>query len=90
MFHYIYDINYERSFENNVESDIHINDKVKILQKKNQFQKGTESRYSDDVYIVKKVNGKSIPLNNDEVYKRTLLFIVPKAQLQLKKMSVLR
>ena len=50
----IYDINYEKSLKNNVESDIHINDKVRILQKKNQFQKGTEARYSDDVYTVKK------------------------------------
>ena len=38
---------------------------MRILQKKNQFQKGTEARYSDDVYTVKKVNGKSITLNND-------------------------
>ncbi len=50
----IYDINYEKSLKNNIESDIHINDKVRILIKK-QFQKGTESRYSDDVYTVKKL-----------------------------------
>ena len=68
----------KKSLKNNVESDIHINDKVRILQKKNQFQKGTEARYSDDVYTVKKVSGKSITLNNDEVYKRTSLLIVPK------------
>ena len=53
-------------------------DRVRILQKKNQFQKGTEARYSDDVYTVKKVNGKSITLNNDEVYERTSLLIKPK------------
>mgnify|MGYP001100917284 CR=1 FL=1 len=51
---------------------------MRILQKKNQFQKGTEARYSDDVYTVKKVNGKSITLNNDDVQKRTSLLIVPK------------
>ncbi len=34
---------------------------------------------NDDVYTVKKVNGKSITLNNDEVYKRTSLLIVPKS-----------
>ncbi len=63
--------------KNNVDSDIHVNDKVRILQKKNQFQKGTEARYSDDVYTIKK-SINSITLNNDEVYKRTSLLIVPK------------
>ncbi len=29
----IYDINYEKSLKNNVESDIHVNDKVRILQR---------------------------------------------------------
>jgi hypothetical protein len=47
----IYDINYEKSLKNNAVSDINVNDKVRILIKK-QFQKGTESRYSDEVYTV--------------------------------------
>ncbi len=38
---------------------------------KKQFQKGTESRCSDEVYTVWNINGKSIIWNNDEVYKRT-------------------
>jgi hypothetical protein len=75
----IYDINYEKSLKNNsTVSDIDVNDKVRILTKK-QFQKGTESRYSDTVYTVKKINGNSITLNNDEVYKRTSLLLVPKS-----------
>jgi len=86
----IYDINYEKSLKNNVESDIHISDKVRILQKKNQFQKGTEARYSDDVYTVKKVNGKSITLNNDEVYKRTSLLIVPKSTISDEKNVIVK
>jgi len=86
----IYDINYEKSLKNNVESDIHVNDKVRILQKKNQFQKGTEARYSDDVYTVKKVNGKSITLNNDEVYKRTSLLIVPKSTISDEKNVIVK
>ena len=72
----IYDINYEKSLQNNVKSDIDVGDKVRI-KLGGTFRKGTESRYSDDVYTVKKVNGKSITLNNDEVYKRTSLLIVP-------------
>lgn len=86
----IYDINYEKSLKNNVDSDIHINDKVRILTKKNQFQKGTEARYSDNVYTVKKINGKSITLNNDEVYKRTSLLIVPKSTISDEKNVIVK
>jgi hypothetical protein len=68
----------KKKLKNNTLSDIDINNKVRILIKK-QFKKGTESRYSDEVYTVKKINGKSITLNNDEVYKRTSLSIVPKS-----------
>ena len=85
----IYDINYEKSLKNNTVSDIDINDKVRILIKK-QFQKGTESRYSDEVYTVKKVNGKSITLNNDEVYKRTSLLIVPKSTISDEKNVIVK
>ena len=70
-------------------SDIDINDKVRILIKK-QFQKGTGSRYSDEVYTVKKVNGKSITLNNDEVYKRTSLLIVPKSTISDEKNVIVK
>lgn len=74
----IYDINYEKSLYNNGRSDINVNDRVRI-KLTGTFRKGTEARYSDDVYTVKKVNGKSVTLNNDEVYKRTSLLIVPKS-----------
>ncbi len=74
----IYDINYEKSLKNNSVSDLDVKNKVRILTKK-QFQKGTESRYSDTVYTVKEINGNSITLNNDEVYKRTSLLLVPKS-----------
>ena len=58
-------------------SDIDVNDKVRI-KIKGTFRKGTEARYSDEVYTVKKVRGNSITLNNDEVHKRSSLLIVPK------------
>jgi hypothetical protein len=85
----IYDINYEKSLKNNTVSDIDVNDKVRILIKK-QFQKGTESRYSDEVYTVKKINGKSITLNNDEVYKRSSLLIVPKSTISDEKNVIVK
>jgi hypothetical protein len=74
----IYDINYEKSLYNNGRSDIDVNDKVRI-KLTGTFRKGTEARYTDDVYTVKKVVGKSVTLNNDVVYKRTSLLIVPKS-----------
>ncbi len=50
---------------------------------KKRFLKGTESRYSGEVYTVKKVNGKSITLYHGEVHNRSSLLIVPKSTLSL-------
>ena len=73
----IYNINYEKSLYNISISDIDVNDKVRI-KIKGQFRKGTEARYTDEVYTVKKVKGNAVTLDNDEVYKRSSLLIVPK------------
>ena len=72
----IYDINYEKSFYNNVKSDIDVGDRVRI-KLTGKFRKGTDARYTDDVYTVTKVRSNTITLNNDEVYKRSSLLIVP-------------
>ena len=76
-FEKIYNINYEKSLFNISISDIDVNDKVRI-KIKGQFRKGTEARYTDEVYTVKKVKGNAVTLDNDEVYKRSSLLIVPK------------
>jgi hypothetical protein len=73
----IYNINHEKSLYNISISDIDVNDKVRI-KIKGQFRKGTEARYTDEVYTVKKVKGNAVTLDNDEVYKRSSLLIVPK------------
>jgi ribosomal protein L21E len=73
----IYDINYEKSFYNNVKSDIDVGDKVRI-KLTGKFRKGTDARYTDEVYTVTKVRGNTVTLNNDDVQKRTSLLIVPK------------
>jgi hypothetical protein len=73
----IYDINYEKSFYNNITSDVEVNDKVRV-KLTGGFRKGTEARYSDDVYTVTKVRGNTVTLNNDTVYKRSSLLIVPR------------
>jgi hypothetical protein len=76
-FEKIYNINYEKSLFNISISDIDVNDKVRI-KIKGQFRKGTEARYTDEVYTVKKVRGNAVTLDNDEIYKRSSLLIVPK------------
>jgi hypothetical protein len=73
----IYNFNHEKSLYNISISDIDVNDKVRI-KIKGQFRKGTEARYTDEVYTVKKVKGNAVTLDNDEVYKRSSLLIVPK------------
>ena len=73
----IFDINYEKSFYNNVKSDIDVGDKVRI-KLTGKFRKGTDARYTDEVYTVTKVRGNTVTLNNDDVQKRTSLLIVPK------------
>ena len=42
------------------------------------FKKGTEPRFSDDVYIVKAVQGGTVTLNNDKTYRSTSLLKIDK------------
>lgn len=73
----IIELNKTKGLKNNVVSDLHIGDHVRILDKK-LFQKGTEPRYTKKIYIVEGIHGKSISLNDGKVERRrNLLFIVP-------------
>jgi hypothetical protein len=62
--------------ENKTVSDLKINDKVRV-KISGMFTKGTEPRWSDEFYTVKKVNGTTITLSNDKRYKRTNLLKIP-------------
>ena len=66
-----------KSQENKTVSDLKIDDKVRV-KISGMFTKGTEPKWSDDFYTVKKVNGTTITLNNDKRYKRTNLLKIPK------------
>ena len=46
------------------------------------FMKGTEPRYTDDIYTVRGVNNKAITLNNGVVKKITSLLRIPKDTVQ--------
>jgi hypothetical protein len=72
----ILDINDLKNLKNNTVNDLNIGDKVR-LSDKNIFLKGTEGKFSDEVYKVEKVNGKTITLNNGQKVKRNNLLHVP-------------
>ena len=88
-FQKIYNINYEKSLFNISVSDIDVNDKVRI-KLKGKFRKGTDARYTDEVYTVTKVRGNSITLDDDKVYKRSSLLIVPPATVSNEKNVIVR
>ena len=48
------------------------------VREANVFKKGTEPRWSDDIYTAEGVKGMSVALTNDEVYKRDMLLKIPK------------
>lgn len=75
--HLIAAINKEKSLKNERKADLTIGDKVRVVEMDSIFQKGTEGKYSDDVYTVKHVQGKNITLNNGVVKKRYFLLHVP-------------
>jgi len=85
----IYNINYEKSLFNISVSDIDVNDKVRI-KLKGTFRKGTDARYTDEVYTVTKVRGNSITLDDDKVYKRSSLLIVPPSTVSNEKNVIVR
>ena len=85
----IYNINYEKSLFNISVSDIDVNDKVRI-KLKGKFRKGTDARYTDEVYTVTKVRGNSITLDDDKVYKRSSLLIVPPTTVSNEKNVIVR
>jgi len=75
--HLIASINHQKSFKNDRVSDLNIGDKVRIVETSSVFQKGTEGKFSDNVFTVKSIQGKNVTLNNGVVKKRYDLLHVP-------------
>ena len=63
-------------------SDLSIGDHVRISIA-NFFKKGTEPRWSDEIYTVEEIKGMSITLNDDKVYKRDKLLNIPKDTIKI-------
>jgi hypothetical protein len=69
-------INLLKSQKNNTGSDLSIGDLVRT-RITDGFRKGTDPRYSGEVFEVKEINGKNIILDNDKKYVRINLLKVP-------------
>ena len=65
-----------KSLKNNTVTDLKIGDSVRIYTK-GLFDKGTDPVWSNEVYTVKHIKGKTITLNNDERKRRNDLLLVP-------------
>jgi len=81
---FIYSLNLIKSKENKTISDLSIGDNVRI-KISGIFTKGTEPRWSDETYKVKKVQGTTITLNDDTKFKRTNLLKVANVENNEKK-----
>ena len=70
-------INHQKSVKNERLSDLTKGDKVRIVEKSSVFQKGTEGKFSNEVFTVKSIQGKNITLSNGSIKKRYDLLHVP-------------
>ena len=68
-------------------SDLAAGDNVRVSEA-NYFKKGTEPRWSDEVYTVQDVKGLSVTLDNDKAYKRDKLLKIPKETVKNTKATV--
>lgn len=75
-FEKIFNINVTKSKENKTVSDLVIGDKVRV-RIGGVFTKGTEPKFSDDVFEVKSIKATTITLNDDKRKKRDNLLKVP-------------
>ena len=72
-------LNLEKQVANKTVSDLEVDDKVRknLLTRAHQIMKGTDPRWSDEVFIVKQIHGNTVILNDGSRMKRTDLLKVP-------------
>ena len=72
-------LNVEKQLHNKTVSDLDIGDKVRktVLKGGHEIIKGTDPRWTDEVFTVKQIHGNTIILNDDSKMKRTDLLKVP-------------
>jgi hypothetical protein len=69
-------LNHLKSIKNSNVSDLSIGDKVRILETA-IFKKGTEPRYSKEIFKVTSIQGQRITLDNGKIKKRNSLLLIP-------------
>ena len=72
-------LNIEKQLHNKTVSDLDVGDKVRktVLKESHAIIKGTDPRWTDEVFTVKQIHGNTIILNDDSKMKRTDLLKVP-------------
>jgi len=69
-------LNIQKAQQNGFVTDLEPGDKVRIDDTA-MFKKGTESRWSDEVHVVKSASGKTVVLTDGTTYKRDKVLMVP-------------
>ena len=69
-------LNMLKAHDNGFVTDLKPGDKVRI-DDTSLFKKGTESRWSDDVHVVKEAYGKTVVLTNGTTHRRNKILMVP-------------
>ena len=69
----------DKQLHNKTVTDLEIGDKVRktMLKGGHEIIKGTDPRWTDDVFVVKQTHGNTVILNDDSKMKRTDLLKVP-------------
>ena len=78
-----------KSIKNNTVSDLRVGDKVRVYVKKS-MEKGTEPQYSNEVYTVESIRGKTITLNNNESKRRNDLLLVPQSTISNNNQNIIK
>jgi hypothetical protein len=73
---FVQQINALKDKHNDVTTDLVVGDKVRILDKKG-FGKGSESRWSSEVYTVENARGNNVYLDNGMKKTREMVLKVP-------------
>ena len=74
----VFKMNVDKQLKNNQRASLQEGDKVRVtMMTGGALQKGTDPRWSDEVYKVEAVKGNTITLDNGKVYKRSALLRVP-------------
>jgi hypothetical protein len=69
-------LNMLKAHDNGFVTDLKPGDKVRI-DDTSLFKKGTESRWSDEVHVVKEASGKTVTLTDGTTHRRSKILMVP-------------